>query len=288
MDRKRHLRTLREHEARRALRYFPEEGRVLEIGAGSGWQSKMFDELGYDVSAIDLATSHYLEDAVFPVKTYDGYRIPFADDSFDLVFSSNALEHIAHIAEFQSEIRRVLAPGGYAVHLMPSASWCFWNNLTYYWAIPGKLFSRLRAGRRPAAAYEDPAFWGDLEAETRLENMDLVDFAEFVQDDDETSATPRPEFVAGLRERLRGFQKFYPPRHGEVGNSFSEMYWFSRRRWTRLFEREGFRVLGCHPNHLLYTGHYAFGDALSIPARDRLSRFLGSSCLIYVVEPLDP
>ncbi len=287
MDRRRHLRSLREHEARTALRYFPEKGRVLEIGAGSGWQSKLFDELGYDVSAIDLATSHYLEDAVFPVKTYDGYRIPFADGCFDLVFSSNALEHIPHIEEFQSEIRRVLVPGGRAVHILPSGSWRFWTTVTYYATLPARVLRRVL--RRPlvrrSRVVGDANFWKRVSEETDVEEMDMGEFAEFVSGD-EAATEPRPGFVDELRSRLQVLQKITPAPHGEFGNFATEIYYFSRLRWRRLFRGTGFRVVDCCRNGLFYTGHSLLGARLSLDTRRRLSRLLGSSCQVYVLERL--
>jgi ubiquinone/menaquinone biosynthesis C-methylase UbiE len=42
---------------------------------------------------------------------FDG-PLPFGDGSFDVVWASEVIEHIADTAQFLSEIRRVLAPGG--------------------------------------------------------------------------------------------------------------------------------------------------------------------------------
>jgi ubiquinone/menaquinone biosynthesis C-methylase UbiE len=42
----------------------------------------------------------------------DGHRLPFADDSFDLVFSSFALHHWADPVQILNEIARVLRPDG--------------------------------------------------------------------------------------------------------------------------------------------------------------------------------
>jgi SAM-dependent methyltransferase len=42
---------------------------------------------------------------------FDG-PLPFADGSFDVVWASEVIEHVADTARFLSEIRRVLVPGG--------------------------------------------------------------------------------------------------------------------------------------------------------------------------------
>lgn len=62
---------------------------------------------------------------------YDGKRIPFRDNAFDLVFSSNVLEHIPHIVAFQAEIRRVLKKEGCVIHILPSGSWRAWTNVSH-------------------------------------------------------------------------------------------------------------------------------------------------------------
>src|SRR5208283_5218724 len=98
----------------------PPRGRVLEIGAGTGQQALELKRRGFDVAAIELADSAYAGARVFPVTDYDGARIPFPDRSFDAVFSSNALEHVRDLAFMHAEIRRVLKPGGIAVHVMPT------------------------------------------------------------------------------------------------------------------------------------------------------------------------
>lgn len=127
-----HLRELREHELQQVVSLLPPGSSVLEIGAGAGWQAKALADLGFDVQAIDVAESTYAEHQIWPVQIYDGHRIPFPDRWFDVVFSSNVLEHVPHVEAFQAEIRRVLKPGGIAIHVVPSGSWRFWTSLSHY------------------------------------------------------------------------------------------------------------------------------------------------------------
>lgn len=59
------------------------------------------------------------------LRQHTAERLPFADDSFDLVASHEVFEHIPDIAAAAGEVRRVLKPGGLAyinVHLYPSIS----------------------------------------------------------------------------------------------------------------------------------------------------------------------
>jgi 2-polyprenyl-3-methyl-5-hydroxy-6-metoxy-1,4-benzoquinol methylase len=120
-----YLHAMRVYELGRVLEMLPPSGRVLEIGAGTGWQAQVLERRGYQVSAIDLAQSPYRADRVWPVAEYDGRTIPFGDGLFDIVFTSNVLEHIPHVREFQKEIHRVLKPeGGCCMCCRPAVSGC--------------------------------------------------------------------------------------------------------------------------------------------------------------------
>ena len=131
-----HLERIRRAEGELALARMqqlkPPPARLVEIGGGSGWQAQEFASAGYAVASYDLANSDYAAERVFPVRDYDGHRLPEADASADIVFSSNVLEHIPHVREFQSEILRVLKPDGIALHILPSAHWRLWTSATHY------------------------------------------------------------------------------------------------------------------------------------------------------------
>ena len=48
------------------------------------------------------------------------YRLPFEDNRFDYVISSQVLEHVMDYDATFGEIRRVLKPGGISLHTFPS------------------------------------------------------------------------------------------------------------------------------------------------------------------------
>ena len=105
----------------------PSGARVLEFGAGTGEQARQLAGMGFDVVAIDLASSEYADHRTFPVIDYDGLHIPLADGSVDAIFSSNVLEHVEDLPTILAEFRRVLKPGGLGVHAMPTPAWRFWT-----------------------------------------------------------------------------------------------------------------------------------------------------------------
>jgi SAM-dependent methyltransferase len=54
-------------------------------------------------------------------------RLPFADDSFDVVHSNQVIEHLSTTDLFLSEIRRVLVPSGFAV--ISTNNLASWHNV---------------------------------------------------------------------------------------------------------------------------------------------------------------
>lgn len=101
-------------------RYFDAEGRVLDLGCGTGRTTSALAELGYDVVGVDLTESFveyarsFVADAEFVLA--DVRSLPFGDAAFEhALFSYNGIDDIeTEEARYRSlrEIRRVLAPGG--------------------------------------------------------------------------------------------------------------------------------------------------------------------------------
>jgi ubiquinone/menaquinone biosynthesis C-methylase UbiE len=98
---------------------FPE---ALEIGSGTGYFSLNLVQLGAieKLTATDIspgmlsqlsATAEGLGLEVKTVRT-EAEVLPFADESFDLVFGHAVLHHIPDLDKAFAEFRRVLRPGG--------------------------------------------------------------------------------------------------------------------------------------------------------------------------------
>jgi len=138
---------IRTFELEQVIRLFPPGARILEIGAGAGWQAKILSERGFDVTAIDIAQPRYRAIQEWPVVEYDGVRIPLDDASVDVVFSSNVLEHVPHIEEFMDEMTRVLKPNGLMVHVMPTTLWRVVTTVAFYPCRAKQVFRRLFGAR---------------------------------------------------------------------------------------------------------------------------------------------
>lgn len=152
-----YLHQLRRHEVDVAMRLVPFAGkRVLEIGAGDGYLSSLIEKTAASVEAIDV---YEHPRAVRPVRLYDGRTLPFADGAFDIVFSSSVLEHIEDLDSLLGEMRRVLAPGGVAVHIVPTAMWRIATSVMHYPAIPLLLLNRNRVAGSGARTQKRGLGW---------------------------------------------------------------------------------------------------------------------------------
>ena len=146
---------------------------LLEIGAGTGWQARALSEAGYKVEAIDLppesGISGHVRNRHWPIRDYDGVHIPFPDDSFDIIYSSNVLEHVTELDALTEEMKRVLRPGGIALHLLPNPQWRLLSLATYYpgQAIDFLRYLRKRTGMGPSPQVGGPAT--ELEPRSALE-----------------------------------------------------------------------------------------------------------------------
>ena len=250
-----YLQGLRAFELEAALPWLPARGRILEVGAGAGWQASYMAERGREVIAVDVEDSEYEGARMWPVLLYDGQRLPFAAASFDAIFSSNVLEHVADLDTLQAELLRVLRPDGVAVHVLPSAAFRFWSNVNFYPYAAKLVVSRAVTricGRRGAARWENPLLTRKYEQRSSI-----------------------------IRKLLRPV----PSAHGIRGNCLSELFYFSRLFWVPLFERTGWRLKARFATGLYYAAFSLFTSRMGIGLRRKLSRILGSGCAVYVLAP---
>jgi ubiquinone/menaquinone biosynthesis C-methylase UbiE len=128
---------------------------VLEVGVGLGSDHFSLASQSNRMTALDLSKEHlrltiqhlHLEKLSSHPVFGDAERMPFADESFDLVYSFGVLHHTPDIASSIAEIHRVLRPGGEAlIALYNRDSWFFWlQTILHNGLIKGGLW---RKGRR--------------------------------------------------------------------------------------------------------------------------------------------
>jgi SAM-dependent methyltransferase len=95
--------------------------RILDIGCGNGIISHYFS--GYNnVTGVDVEDLRRDSSTGFEYITVDSARLPFDEESFDIVLSHHVIEHIPDQAVHLREMHRVLKPDGLAYLGTPNRS----------------------------------------------------------------------------------------------------------------------------------------------------------------------
>ena len=241
--------TLRTEEIKRVLSRYGHLLRgkeLLEIGSGTGTQLQFLAGVCRSVVGIDLANSIYAACRKGDVVEYDGQTIPFPKESFDVLFSSNVLEHIRNEPGIHHEMHRVLRRKGLAFHVVPTSTWRLWTVLAHYIAGPRNFLRRRREKPIPGVS--------DIQPQRRNWRNQLLN--------------------ALIEER-----------HGEFGNRLNEFFMLRASAWRRRFEANGWAVEAVEPLGLAYTGHSLFSNRLEIKTRTSLAKIIGSSAVLVVARP---
>lgn len=106
----------------------PRDARALDVGCGTGANGPVLlahsrFAVGMDWSAIPLGLEGTHQRGHTARIRGDATKLPFPDESFDLVVALDVLEHLDDDASAARELRRVLRPGGVVVIFVPALQW---------------------------------------------------------------------------------------------------------------------------------------------------------------------
>ncbi len=248
-----HIQAIRAEELERVLQHYGycfHEKDLLEIGSGSGFQLKILSSICRSSVGLEICDSWYREHRIAEVREYDGRSIPFPDASFDIIFSSHVLQYLTCERELYSEMRRVLRPGGIAVHVVPTSIWRFWSSVLHY---PSRAQLVLRKFLSVAS----------------------------LGTGSELRTTTKSAWLLRLLVNM-----LLPHRLGAKGNWFTEHFIFHSSSWRRRLAGYGWIVERIDPLKLWCSGYRMIGGRLSMRGRDGVARILGSSSIVILARPV--
>jgi ubiquinone/menaquinone biosynthesis C-methylase UbiE len=119
---------------------------VLELGCGQGRQSKYLSKYAKTIFATDCNTE------LLPENCGESINFLFADAQdlsqfndcqFDLIFSSNLIEHLPHVDKCLKECRRVMKDDAIMIHSVPNNNWKIFYIMLYYPAMARHLLNKI-------------------------------------------------------------------------------------------------------------------------------------------------
>ena len=120
----------------------PKGRKVLDLGCGTGKSVDLFRRWDPDVEwhGADILSSPEVDSRTRSGQHFhiiDGVTLPFEDESFDIVLSVQAFEHVRYPEKLMAELCRVLVVGGAFIgsvsYLEPYHSLSYWNYTPYGW-----------------------------------------------------------------------------------------------------------------------------------------------------------
>lgn len=102
--------------------------KAADLGSGDGYWSEQLSSKGYSITSPDKLIGVDFE-----------HGLPYPDNSFAVVWSSEVIEHLHNVDGFIHEINRVLIPGGVAILTTPNSHWWLYYVLRLFGLTPQKV-----------------------------------------------------------------------------------------------------------------------------------------------------
>lgn len=102
----------------------PVDARILDVGTSTGTNLRMLRDLGFTrcegVDSSAEAVRWCEEKGYGKVTLGDVCKLPFPDQSFDLILATDVIEHVDDDIAALREVRRILKPGGRVLVTVPA------------------------------------------------------------------------------------------------------------------------------------------------------------------------
>ena len=199
----------------------------LEIGSGNGTQSR---KLIYWTSHL-LSTDINFNRLEYEINSNINYQIcdanilPYKSETFDLIYSSNLLEHLLDSKLSLNEMHRVLKNEGIMIHIIPNQFWKLSHLLLFYPNQLLLLIRKLIGPKKPIEYNKNINNWSNIKNKP---------------------------------QKIKFLNKIWPKVHGEFKNHISEFAGMGYGNWENYFNKSSFKIIG-YIDKLPVHSPYRFG-----------------------------
>lgn len=238
-----YIHAIRKEEIKRAFSLIPVKkfNNGIEFGAGDGYQTTLIEPMCSKFVSSDLNFKRLKDEFKIVSVDYRAYDADslsgiFGPNTFNLIFSSNLIEHLSNRKSFLQNTKEMLSSDGYAVHVVPAKMVKFTYLLLFYPNLLVLIIDRL------IGIFENkPIFRGSA---NNFEN----------------------NINSNKADKLNKWKRILLPQiHGNYKTHTEEWRSWSRKSWQKLFENNGYTVVNCVKGPAV--SGYGFGW-------DRLRNFL--------------
>ena len=185
--------------------------RGLELGAGDGYQSQLLLERVVKLTATDLNSNRLpskMNTSNIQYVVCDAERIgsTFENKSFDLIYSSNLLEHLPDVQSCLTGIHHLLEDDGVTINIMPSPGWRLFATVLH---LPNKVVNII-----------DRWIFNNAVNNSNGNNLKVKNI-----------------------KRSAFYNLLIPKAHGVSSNFIIEFWHFRKNRWKKEFECAGFELV---------------------------------------------
>ena len=143
---------------------------LLDVGCGTGWFSRRAAEMGSSVVSLDIGfrlLKKAREKYAKVLVVADACVLCFPNASFDIIVSSECIEHTLDPKQALREMHRVLKPGGILLITVPN----------WIWKISVTVANLLKL--RPYEGFENWLGWRELRRELTSMNFQVTSMLGF-------------------------------------------------------------------------------------------------------------
>lgn len=232
---KKYLHSIRKKEIEAVLDFLKDKkvDSCIEFGAGDGYQTMLFSKrfnyyVSSDLNHKRLDKENFTQSVKYQNIDADNFDKNIFNKKFDVIFSSNMLEHLSKPDYFLKESSFILKEDGYAVHVIPSRLIKVSYILLHYFYLIRLFFNRIVNFKK------NKKIFGGF-SDKNENNINSIN-----------------------KKEVSKFKKiFFPQIHGNYKSHLKEFVAYGRKSWEKKFKDNGYSIVA-HIKGPVFSG-YGFG-----------------------------